>query len=283
MRLHICGARGSTPAPGQSFVRHGGHTSCVALAHDGADVSLLLDAGTGIRNVSALLGGHPFVGAILLGHLHWDHTQGLPFFRAGDRPDAQVELYLPAQDGDAEATLARGFSPPHFPIAPGGLRGQWRFHGLTEGKHRIADFDVLAREIPHKGGRTFGYRISDGTATIAYLSDHHPASLGPGPDGYGPYHDTARELADDADVLLHDAQYVAAEWDERQAFGHSTVDYAVGLAEAAGVGRLVLFHHDPARTDDEMVVLTHRARADATVDVVAAAEGDELVLPTGDG
>lgn len=283
MRLHICGARGSTPAPGPSFVRYGGHTSCVALAHDGADVSLLLDAGTGIRRVTTLLGGRAFVGAILLGHLHWDHTQGLPFFRAGDRPDAQVELYLPAQDGDAEATLARGFSPPHFPIAPGDLRGRWRFHDLSEGKHRIADFDVLAREIPHKGGRTFGYRISDGTATIAYLSDHHPATLGPGPLGFGPYHDAARELAADADVLLHDAQYLATEWAERKTFGHSTVDYAVGLAEAAGVGRLVLFHHDPSRTDDEIVALTQRARADAAVDVVAAAEGDEFVLPTGDG
>ncbi|CAN5891621.1 MBL fold metallo-hydrolase [soil metagenome] len=283
MRLHICGSRGSTPAPGAGFVRYGGHTSCVAIAHDDSDVSLLLDAGTGIRNVSALLSDRAFVGTILLSHLHWDHTHGLPFFRAGDHPDARVDLYLPEQDGDPEATLARGFSPPHFPIAPDGLHGQWQFHGLAEGKHRVAGFDVLARDIPHKGGRTFGYRITNGRATVAYLSDHHPASLGPGPDGFGPYHEAACELAADADVLLHDAQYLASEWPERAAFGHSTVDYAVGLAQAAGVGRLVLYHHDPARTDDEIVALTQRACDQAAVDVVAAAEGDEFTLPSGDG
>ncbi len=282
MRLHVCGARGSTPAPGPSFLRFGGHTSCVAFAHDDADVSLLLDAGTGIRRVSQLLDDRPFVGAILLGHLHWDHTQGLPFFRAGDRRDARVDLYLPEQGGDAEVTLARGFSPPHFPIAPSGLRGRWRFRGLDEGKHRIADFDVLAREIPHKGGRTFGYRISDGLGTVAYLSDHHPASLGPGPHGFGPYHDAACELATGADVLLHDAQYVAREWPQRSSFGHSTVDYAVGLAEAAGVDRLMLFHHEPARTDKEIDDLTRRAQSSTGIAVVAAAEGDVLAVPSRD-
>ena len=282
MRLHVCGTRGSTPAPGAAFLRYGGHTSCVALAHEGAPVSLLLDAGTGVRGVTALLGDHPFVGAILLGHLHWDHTQGLPFFRAGDRPDARVDLYLPAQEGAAEAVLARGFSPPHFPIGPGGLRGRWGFHSLDEGVHEIAGFEVLAREIPHKGGRTFGYRISDGTASMAYLSDHHPAALGDGPQGFGPYHEAACALAAGVDVLLHDAQYLASEWSDRRSFGHATVDYAVGLAEAAGVRRLVLFHHDPGRTDDQVDALTTQAAAMCAVDVSAAAEGDEIALPSGD-
>jgi ribonuclease BN (tRNA processing enzyme) len=282
MRLHLCGTRGSTPAPGAAFLRFGGHTSCVATAHDDRPVTLLLDAGTGLRRVTALLGDRPFLGAILLGHLHWDHTQGLPFFRAGDHPQAQVDLYLPEQDGSAESVLARGFSPPHFPIGPDGLRGRWRFHGLQEGVHRIAGFEVLAREIPHKGGRTFGYRISDGRASIAYLSDHHPASLGDGPQGFGPYHEAACALASDVDVLLHDSQYLASEWPQRRTFGHATVDYAVGLAEAAGVGRLILFHHDPARTDDEVDALATSADAVSTVDVSAAAEGDVIWLPRAD-
>jgi phosphoribosyl 1,2-cyclic phosphodiesterase len=274
VRVHLCGTRGSTPAPGPEFVRFGGHTSCVAIAHDDAAVSLLLDAGTGIRRVTLLLDDRPFHGSVLLGHLHWDHTQGLPFFRAGDRPDARLDVYLPDQGGDPLAVLARGLSPPHFPIDPTGLRGRWRFRNLPEGRHDIEGFDVLAREIPHKGGRTFGYRISDGTSSLAYLSDHHPVSLGPGPAGYGPYHEAACELAAGADLLLHDAQYMVAEWPARQAFGHSTVDYAVGLAEAAGVGRLVLFHHDPARTDDEIDALTARARRHGAVDVVAGGQDD---------
>ncbi|MGI8576136.1 MAG: MBL fold metallo-hydrolase [Egibacteraceae bacterium] len=279
MRIVICGTRGSTQAPGVAFSRYGGHTSCVALARDGAPPSLLLDAGTGIRRVSGLLDGAAFTGAILLGHLHWDHTHGLPFFRAGDRPDARVDLYLPAQDGDAEAVLARGFSPPHFPIRPSELRGEWGFRSLEEGIHHIEGFRVLAREIPHKGGRTFGYRVEDGQRALAYLSDHHPAALGAGPEGFGPYHEAALELAEGVDVLLHDAQYLATEWPERAGFGHSTVGYAVGLATAARVRTLALFHHDPARTDDEVTALTRQARDAAPVEVIAAAEGQVLDLP----
>ena len=81
MRVHLCGVRGSTPAPGSEFVRYGGHTSCLALCRDGEPApSLILDAGTGIRTVTALLVGRAFTGTILLTHLHWDHVQGLPFF-----------------------------------------------------------------------------------------------------------------------------------------------------------------------------------------------------------
>ncbi|MGH8993342.1 MAG: hypothetical protein ACRDZ7_17675 [Acidimicrobiia bacterium] len=90
MRVHVCGVRGSTPAPGGEFVRYGGHTSGLALAHDGAtEPTLVLDAGTGLRRVTALLDRAPFRGALLLTHLHWDHTHGTPFFAAGDRPDAR--------------------------------------------------------------------------------------------------------------------------------------------------------------------------------------------------
>ena len=93
MRVHLCGVRGSTPAPGAEFVRYGGHTSCLAVGHDDGPVpTLILDAGTGLRRVTALLDGRPFDGTILLTHLHWDHVHGLPFFRGGDREDARVTL-----------------------------------------------------------------------------------------------------------------------------------------------------------------------------------------------
>src|SRR5438128_11436013 len=83
VRLFICGVRGSTPSPGPQFVRYGGNTSCVALAENGQAPRLVLDAGTGLQRLSPLLDGRPFRGSILLGHLHWDHTHGLPFFSAG--------------------------------------------------------------------------------------------------------------------------------------------------------------------------------------------------------
>ena len=276
MRALFCGVRGSTCAPGPQFLRYGGHTSCVALAHDGTPPTLVLDAGTGLRNLTGYLDGEPFRGTILLGHLHWDHTQGLPFFAAGDQPGSDVTVAMPAQ-GAAQEVLERAFSPPHFPVTPGELRGRWRITSHEPGEHDVEGFRVLAAEIPHKGGRTFGYRVTDGAGALAYLSDHSPIVAGEGPDGLGARHDAAMTLARDVDVLIHDAQHTAAEFRSRRHLGHSAVEYAVGLAEAAGARTLVLFHHDPARTDDEIDALV-AAQQGGAVGVVAAAEGLTLEL-----
>jgi phosphoribosyl 1,2-cyclic phosphodiesterase len=278
MRIHFCGVRGSTPAPGPEFVRHGGNTSCVAISRDDDDPTLLLDAGTGLSRVTTLLDGRPFRGTILLGHVHWDHTHGLPFFHSGDQDGAAPRLLLPAQEGGtAQELLARAMAPPHFPITPGELRGSWSFDHVQEGEHEIEGFTVLAREIPHKGGRTFGYRVDDGQHSVAYLSDHWPGSLGDGPDGFGPYHEAALTLARDADVLIHDAQYTAEEYPSRRTFGHSTIDYAIGLGIAAGVGQVVLFHHDPRRTDDELDAIAGSV-ASSSIDVTVAHEGQVIEL-----
>ena len=278
MRLHICGTRGSTPAPGASFLRYGGHTSCVAVARDATTLpTLIVDAGTGLRRVTPLMRGRPFIGSILLSHLHWDHTHGLPFFRAGDDPGSSIDVCLPAQGRDPEDALAQGMSPPNFPVRPSQLRGDWRFRGLEEGEHEIEGFSVLAVEIPHKGGRTFGYRVGDTGASFAYLSDHHPFSAGPGPDGVGEYHAAVRKLVDGVDLLLHDAQYLAKEFPARAHFGHSTVDYVIGLAEVCAVKRVMLFHHDPARTDDEIDAIVETL-ARRRPDVEAARQGQVIDL-----
>jgi phosphoribosyl 1,2-cyclic phosphodiesterase len=279
VKLHVLGVRGSTPAPGPAFVRYGGNTSCVALAHDGERPSLVLDAGTGLRGLGALLGEQPFDGVVLLGHLHWDHTHGLPFSGAIVRPGSTVRLCLPAQADGASAAdvLRRAMSPPHFPIEPEDLQGAWTFDSLDEGVHELAGFRVLAREIPHKGGRTFGYRVDDGRSAVAYLSDHGPSALGDGPDGWGPYHEAALELADGVDVLLHDAQHTSDELPPRKAFGHSAADYAVRLGERAGAKQVLLFHHDPVRTDDEVDAMA-AGLAGRSVAVAAAAEGATLDL-----
>jgi len=280
VRLEFCGVRGSTPAPGADFVRYGGHTSCVAVTHDGAArPTLILDAGTGVRRVTALLAGHPFTGTILLTHLHWDHVQGLPFFRAGDRDDARVTLMLPdQQDGTgAEEVLARAMSPPHFPIRPSQLRGSWSFHAISPGRLEADGFSGQACEIPHKGGRTLGYRVSDGRSVAAYVTDHCPTALGPGPDGWGEYHAAAVELAAGADVLVHAAQLLAEEVAAEAAFGHAAADYAVALAKRAGARQVVLFHHRPDRTDDALDQLAQRF-ATAPVPVIVAAEEVSLDL-----
>lgn len=254
-------------------MRYGGHTSCVAIALDGEVPSLVLDAGTGIRQVTPLLHHRPFDGTILLTHLHWDHFQGLPFFAGGDREDSRVDLFLPDQeDGrEAEEVLARGMSPPQFPIRPSGLRGGWSFAALSPGRLEVEGFVIEVREVPHKGGRTFGYRVGDGTATIAYIPDHCPTALGPGPDGWGEYHSSAVDLARDVDLLIHDAHLLPEELAAEASFGHAVADYAVALGERAGAKRVALFHHKPDRTDDALDDLSRRFEG-RTPEITVAAE-----------
>jgi phosphoribosyl 1,2-cyclic phosphodiesterase len=280
VRVYFCGTRGSTPAPGLQYVRFGGNTSCVALTRDGqAGPTLLLDAGTGLRRLPELLGDHPFAGTVLVTHLHWDHIQGLPFFRSGDRDDARVSLLVPAADGegDAESLLGRMMSPPFFPIAPAQLRGAWRFGFVPDGACETEEFEVVALEVPHKGGRTFGFRVSDGHSSLAYIPDHCPTAVGAGPDGLGAYHEAALELARDVDLLIHDAHLRAEEVEAEGSFGHAAAEYAVGLAEEAGARRVALFHHRPERTDPEVDATVCRF-ARSAVPVFAAAEQLALTL-----
>lgn len=280
MQINFCGVRGSTPAPGPEFVRYGGHTSCLALSHAGAErPTLVLDAGAGLQRLARVLGDAPFSGTILLTHLHWDHVLGLPFFSSADRSDASIEVLLPEQEsGDDAATVLAGMmSPPYFPIGPTDLRGEWSFGTVTEGKREIAGFEVLAREIPHKGGRTFGYRISDGDSTIAYMPDHCPTTFGPGEDGFGDYHATALELAEGADVLIHDAQLLPAELAAEADFGHAVADYAYELGRRAQARSVVFFHHRHTRTDAALDELAARF-ADVSPPVQVASEGSVLDL-----
>ncbi|MGO8905592.1 MAG: MBL fold metallo-hydrolase [Solirubrobacteraceae bacterium] len=280
MQIHFCGVRGSTPAPGIDFIRYGGHTSCLALVRDGAQApTLILDAGDGLPSVSGLLGGAAFDGTILLTHVHWDHTLGLPFFAAGDRADARVSVLLPEQPDQRDATsvLSGVMSPPYFPIEPTDLRGAWSFASIAPGELEIEGFHVLAREVPHKGGRTFGYRISDGRSTLAYLSDHCPTALGPGEDGFGSYHAAAIELARGADVLVHDALLFPEELASESSFGHAVADYAVELARRADARAVVLFHHRHDRTDDALDGLAERFTG-SSPEVSVAAEGSVLDL-----
>ena len=258
MRLHFLGVRGSTPVSGPEFARVGGHTSCIAVHAGGAEPSLVLDAGTGLQTLGGLLGDRPFAGCVLLTHLHWDHVQGLPFVPALDRADARVVLAQPAQ-GDPQCVLRRAMSPPHFPITPAELRGEWTHVALEPGKHQFGPFDVLACDVEHKGGRAYGYRVSCAGSSFAYV-----------PDALDANEDALLELAAGAEVLVRGAPFVAAESERAAAFGHGTAEAAAEIARRAGVRRLVLTHHAPARTDAEVFAIAARVGA------VAAVEGMTL-------
>lgn len=242
MRLTFLGVRGSTPAPGADFVRYGGHTSCVTVATDAdSEPHLVLDAGTGIRVLSGLLEPHAFTGSILISHLHWDHVQGIPFFAAGDRPDARADVYVPGESGiSGRDLIAKFMSPPSFPITPEGLKGEWTFTGLEPRALTVEGFEVMPFTVSHKGGRTFGYRVSLDGVSIAYVPDHAPAA---GVDG------AAREAMRGVDALIHDAQFLEHERPRAVDYGHATIDEAIALAERVEARSLVLFHHSPHRTD----------------------------------
>ncbi len=269
MRLIFLGVRGSTAAPGPDFVRYGGHTSCIGVVPTGAESPLVvLDAGTGLRNLTVRLNGQAFRGTILLSHLHWDHVQGLPFFPGGDRTDSDVDVYIPAQDGmSARDLLARSMSPPSFPITPEGLAGRWGFHAIEPLALEIGGLVVTPFDVHHKGGRTYGYRVDEGERSVAYIPDHRLSS------GVSA---EAQALVQGVDVLIHNAQFLESESAMAQAYGHSTVPEVLEFAVASKVGRLVLFHHGPARTDDAIDALV--AGIDAPIPVSAAAENDELLL-----
>jgi ribonuclease BN (tRNA processing enzyme) len=153
-------------------------------------------------------------------------------------------------------------SPPSFPITPEGLQGTWGFHALEEGTATIGGFRVQSFDVRHKGGRTFGFRVSDATSSVAYVPDHVVA---------GPPEPDVDAVLEGVDVLLHDAQFVESERALADAYGHSTVDDAVALATRCGAGELVLFHHGPARTDDAMDAIL-----DTTIRAVAVEPGLSL-------
>jgi len=190
-----------------------------------------------------------------------------------------VSVLLPDQgDGvEAERVLAGEMSPPFFPIEPGELRGRWEFGTVPADGWQIGGYTILAREVPHKGGRTLGFRISDGSGTLAYIPDHCPTALGDGPDGLGEYHQAVLELAEGADVLVHDAHLHGTEELARDGFlGHACAEYAAALGRRAGARTVLLFHHSPERTDRQLDELGRRLRASG--EVRPATQGEVISL-----
>jgi phosphoribosyl 1,2-cyclic phosphodiesterase len=198
-----------------------------------------------------------------------------------DCVDADVRLYLPEQDGTAREVLSRMMSPPFFPIAPDGLQGAWSFRSLEEGTVELDGFEVTACEIPHTGGRTFGYRVSDATSSLVYIPDHQPTAAGWGPEGWGEYDPRVVELVAGADLLVHDAQFQSSELPAFHNWGHSSADYAVGLGRRGGARSVALFHHAPARSDAAVHELVAAARR-PDIEVFGAAQDTSIELPSRD-
>jgi phosphoribosyl 1,2-cyclic phosphodiesterase len=282
MQVTFHGVRGSTPCHAPELVRYGGNTSCVSLDVPGQR-PIVFDLGTGLRYFGQTQPHDlPFEATVLLSHLHWDHIQGLPFFKPLLSDGADVHVYAPTQtDGTTvEDVFADTIKPPLFPIHFAMLPGDVTFHEVADSEFVLRgtgrdDVHVMSRSIPHVG-HTVGYRVSWRGTSVVYMSDHQMPS-----DGSFAAGDGALELCRDADLLIHDAQYTPSEFAQKSTWGHCTVEYAVWLAAEAGVRRLALFHHDPAHDDNVMDVLERAAAtcgAGLGVDVFAARERTTVVV-----
>jgi phosphoribosyl 1,2-cyclic phosphodiesterase len=280
------GTRGSIPTPGPDTARYGGNTACIGVGTAEGRL-VILDAGSGLRPL-----GHELmkqrngvlVADILLSHTHWDHIQGLPFFKPLSSRDTSVTIYGAAQEGvPLKEILGRQMDPMVFPVPLNALAASLTVVEIEEGEFEIDGFNVCAFRLRHPG-TTLGYRLvpSSGAREIAYVTDNE---LGPG----GNYEVTsdwrARMISfvAGADTLIHDAMYLDQIIQARAGWGHSTPRQAVDLAREGRCRRLILFHHEPEHSDaalDRLIRDTrdYAARVAPGLEVEAAAEGMQFSL-----
>lgn len=256
MTLKFWGVRGSVPSPGSATRRYGGNTSCVSLhMHDGT--ILVLDAGTGIRSLGKALADDSAPICILLSHAHWDHIQGLPFFQPLYHADRTISVVPAPHARTPWCAVLEQMDGIHFPLTADALPAATQY--ITE--HRMAFLEEQGWRLSpiatnHPGGGS-GYRIEQDGRSVVYLTDNE----------LEPPYDKATEVetfihfCHQADVLIHDAQYLESDMPHKHGWGHSLVSQACALAAAAEVKHLILFHHDPDRTDAEVDEIQASARA----------------------
>jgi ribonuclease BN (tRNA processing enzyme) len=287
------GVRGSTPCDGHQYSRYGGNTSSVALEAPG-HAPVIFDLGTGVRaygdiitarqvaDLTANRARSPYEANVLLTHLHWDHVIGLPFFTPAFRPDARISVHGPRQaDGPLGEVFAGVMRPPYFPITPDQLGADVHFIDVGDDEFALNGAKVRSRWVRHTDP-ALGFRVDLEGHAVTYISDHGPGCVPDDPDDHVPT--GVLELCDGVDVLIHDAQHTVAEFEAKRHFGHSSIDYAVHVAREAGAKRLVLFHHCPTHSDDDVDhILTYAQDLSARVDgpeIIASHEG--LVLDLAD-
>ena len=248
MRVKIWGARGSVPSPGPETIRYGGNTSCVQVVLEDGTI-IVLDAGTGIRNLGIMLAARPASLHILLTHLHLDHIQGLMFFAPAFRPQSKIVIWGPSSpQAPLEDRIARYISAPLSPVEVRELPCDVSFRNTPEVEWEIGAARIKAASVTHRGP-TLGYRIVEDSSSLCYIPDHEPALGAPLAD-LEPEWISGFDLAHEASLLIHDCQYTDGEYPQHTGWGHSGLSDTLEFARRVAARRLLLFHHDPLHSDD---------------------------------
>jgi phosphoribosyl 1,2-cyclic phosphodiesterase/DNA-binding response OmpR family regulator len=292
MQVRFHGTRGSIAVPGPTTLRYGGNTACLEV-RSAAGTLVVLDCGTGAFGLGQRLiaeagsRGAPLRGHLLITHTHWDHIQGIPFFKPLFVPGFEWDVYAPrGLAGSLRETLCGQMQSAYFPVSLSDFGATVRYHELVEGEFDIGDVHVRTQYLNHPA-LTLGYRLEADRAALVYACDHEPYSRQLA-TGRGELSEPDRQHAAflaEADLVIHDAQYTADEYPTRAGWGHSTPEYAVRLACSAGVKRLALTHHDPLRNDTAVDQIVERVQVSlqqefsgSSLEIFAAAEGQTLDL-----
>lgn len=294
MYVRFWGTRGSIATPGPSTLHFGGNTSCVELVTN-SGVRFIFDCGTGARALGLDLLANapkPISANIMLGHTHWDHIQGFPFFAPVFIPENHFTVFAPQGVGRSITEVLSGqMEYTFFPVELGQLPSKIEFRELGEGASEMDGVRVIAQFLHHPT-ITLGYRIEADGFAVLYLTDHEPFSESLWrPDAVPGQLDSIVHAGDrrhadfmaNADLVIHDAQYTPEEYPAKKNWGHSTYDYVVELAAAAGVRQVALTHHDPTHNDEMIRGIEQKARDIAKargskMDVLCAYEGCEIKL-----